>query len=129
MRLGRHFRRAFRRVFRPVERFYHTRVGRLISGINTAGLSEQVHAQNEAARQQERLERERQAQIDKAEKDQQAEINWQRDQNKMQQAIQGTQSGTADRLGTDVNLDFASALTGENDEDEEDILKRMIRNR
>lgn len=122
----RSFRRTFRRVFRPVERLYRTRVGRVISGIGTLGISEQVHAQNEAVKQARKEEAARQAQIDKAIADREAESAWSRDQAKAANAIISTQRQDIGNMGTDVNLDFESALQ---EDEEEDILKRMIKNK
>lgn len=129
MGIGRRLRRMVRRAFREVENVGRS-VGDAVGSIPVVGdvLGSTGLVETPLQRQQdelERQERERQEQINKAERDREAEERWAKEQGKISQDIMGTQQK---RIGnSSMGTDLTTVLSGDSSEDEDDLLKRMLK--
>lgn len=134
---GRHFRRAFRGISRGWRRIYREGgkawedVGKFTGDVLTGGALTQKKVAKQASEQAERMERERQEQIETAERNQKLEEDWAKKQSALTQNVMNTQvKGNVSQAITGAGkLDFINALGNGKDEDEEDLLKRMLKNK
>lgn len=127
--MGRRISRAVRRVTRGVERAVRG-VGGVIGSVPVVGdvLGATGLVETPLMKQQEELEEQekrRQEELARMQREQEAEEAWAKEQAKYSQNIMGTQQKG---MGTySSSTDLSTVLTGEDTDNEDELLKRMLK--